>query len=38
LHDQSLYEFLALIDAIRDGRARERDFAAKELTAIIIKL
>lgn len=32
LRDKSLYEFLALIDAIRDGRARERKLAAKELS------
>ena len=29
--DQNLYEMLALVDAIRDGRARERQLAAKEL-------
>jgi hypothetical protein len=29
--DQHLYELLALVDAIRDGRARERDLAVKEL-------
>src|SRR5687767_10937991 len=29
--DPKLYELLALVDAIRDGRARERDLAAKEL-------
>lgn len=33
LQDSRLYELLALLDAIRDGRARERDFAAKELTS-----
>jgi hypothetical protein len=32
LADPKLYELLVLIDAIRGGRARERDFAAKELT------
>lgn len=30
--DSALYELLALVDAIRDGRARERDLAVKELT------
>lgn len=29
--DVQLYELLALVDAIRDGRARERQLAAKEL-------
>lgn len=29
--DPMLYELLALIDAIRDGRARERELAEKEL-------
>jgi hypothetical protein len=29
--DSQLYERLALIDAIRDGRARERNLAEKEL-------
>lgn len=32
-NDQGLYELLALVDAIRDGRARERELAVKELTA-----
>ena len=31
LQDSRLYELLALVDAIRDGRARERNLAAKEL-------
>ena len=31
LQDSRLYELLALVDAIRDGRARERNIAAKEL-------
>jgi hypothetical protein len=31
--DAKLYELLALVDAIRDGRARERSLAAKELQA-----
>lgn len=30
-NDSKLYELLALVDAIRDGRARERDLAAREL-------
>ena len=30
--DASLYEILALVDAIRGGRARERAIAAQELT------
>jgi hypothetical protein len=35
LRDKFLYELLALIDAVRDGRARERKLAAKELTVRI---
>lgn len=31
--DQDLYEWLALIDGLREGRARERSYAAKELSA-----
>lgn len=31
--DENLYQLLALVDAIRDGRARERDIAIKELKA-----
>lgn len=31
-NDGNLYELLALVDAIRDGRARERELAVKELT------
>jgi len=31
LHDPYLYEMLALIDAIRDGRSRERNIAEEEL-------
>ena len=31
-NDAKLYEMLALVDAIRDGRARERRLAEKELT------
>lgn len=30
--DKALYELLALVDAIRAGRARERDMAAKEIS------
>jgi hypothetical protein len=30
--DQRLYEFLTLVDALRDGRARERQIAEKELS------
>jgi hypothetical protein len=33
--DPKLYELLALVDAIRDGRAREREIAVRELTARI---
>jgi DNA-binding Lrp family transcriptional regulator len=33
LRDPALYELLALVDAIRDGRARERKIAEKELIA-----
>lgn len=32
LEDSRLYELLALVDALRDGRARERALAARELT------
>jgi len=31
--DPKLYELLALVDAMRDGRARERNLAAKELAS-----
>jgi hypothetical protein len=31
--DSALYEFLALIDALRDGRVRERRLAEKEISA-----
>jgi hypothetical protein len=31
LKDERLYELLVIVDAIRDGRARERDIAIKEL-------
>ena len=33
--DPNLYELLALVDAIRDGRARERKIAIKEVQSII---
>lgn len=32
LEDARLYELLALVDALRNGRARERQLAARELT------
>ena len=31
IKDAKLYELLAIVDAIRDGRAREREIAVKEL-------
>jgi len=31
LHDPLLYEYLALVDALRDGRVREKQIAEKEL-------
>ena len=37
LLDQNFYEFLALIDAIREGRARERKLAAQELQSRLRK-
>jgi hypothetical protein len=36
--DQVLYELLALIDALRDGRARERQIAERELSARLREL
>jgi hypothetical protein len=33
LRDSQLYELLALVDALRDGNARERDLAKRELSA-----
>ncbi len=30
--DENLYEMLALVDAVRGGRAREREIAAKEIS------
>jgi hypothetical protein len=38
LRDPITYELLALIDALRDGRARERQIAARELTSRIASL
>jgi len=35
--DSALYELLTLVDAIRDGRARERELAVKELAARLDK-
>jgi hypothetical protein len=35
MRDPKLYELLALLDAIREGRAREREIAIRELTARI---
>ena len=35
LQDSKLYELLALVDAIREGRSREREIAIRELTARI---
>lgn len=35
LRDSKLYELLALVDAIREGRSREREIAIRELTARI---
>jgi len=32
LRNTELYEMQALVDAIRDGRAREREIAVRELT------
>lgn len=37
LHDEFLYECLALVDALRDGRVRERQIAEKELRARLRK-
>lgn len=35
--DNELYELLTLVDAVRDGRARERELAVKEITARLDK-
>ena len=32
LRDRALYQLLALLDAIRDGRARERNLAERDLS------
>jgi len=36
-NDKALYELLVLVDAIRGGRARERELAAKEIKRRLIK-
>ena len=36
--DPTLYEILALIDALRDGRVRERQIAERELSARLRRL
>jgi hypothetical protein len=33
--DEKFYELLALVDAIRDGRARESEIAIRELSSRI---
>jgi len=38
LRDPLLYELLALVDAIRDGRARERQLAEQELKKILRRI
>ena len=35
--DKELYELLALMDAVREGRARERQYAEKEIVARLTK-
>jgi hypothetical protein len=35
MKDQKLYEVLALIDAMRDGQARERNLAAEKIRAYL---
>ena len=35
LRDPMLYKYLALVDAIRDGRARERKLAEQELSKLL---
>jgi len=37
LHDQLLYECLALVDALRDGRVREKQIAERELRSRLRK-
>jgi len=34
--DSRLYELLALVDAVRDGRARERELAVKEISGQLV--
>jgi hypothetical protein len=34
--DKELYELLVIVDTIRDGRARERDYAVKEIRSRIM--
>ena len=38
LKDPTLYELIALIDVLRDGRARERQTAERELAARLRRL
>jgi hypothetical protein len=38
MRDEKLYELLALVDAIREGRVREREIAIRELTTRIDSL
>jgi hypothetical protein len=38
LHDEFLYECLALVDALRDGRVRGRHIAEKELRVRLRKM
>lgn len=35
MQDNILYMYLVLVDALRDGRAREKDIAAKELKKML---
>ncbi len=35
--DSRLYEFLVLVDAIRDGRAREKDYAVNEIKVRLLQ-
>jgi len=35
LHDPALYQKLALVDALRDGRIRERKLAEQELKKLL---
>ena len=36
--DQGLYQILALVDALRDGRTRDRQIAERELSALLRRL